>query len=354
MASSSAITTRTAKWELLRSAGIGDETLEQLIDGAFESGDGGGGGGPAAPHGVDVALGVAMLPLGQGGLPHQGAHAGVVGLVGQHHQLLVEHPQLLARLAQVGRHLPEAALDGCLGHWRSVCVGPLAGLPENALTHTIAGIAGPSSPACLLPRALVGRSGGRALVVAVAATVVLGVAGCGADGRWKDDPGDGAGARGNPTATAGARDDPTATAGAPCGPDIEEPLDPGSTQHLLPDAPEPSYATDPPTSGAHLAGGAVSGVQPDPLTRPVQVAVLEAGGVVVQHRGVAEDDRRRLERLAGGGGDGDVVVAPNRGLPSAVVATAWRHRLVCERAGSDAVAAIARFIEDHRGRGPEG
>lgn len=195
-----------------------------------------------------------------------------------------------------------------------------------------------------MPRPLAHARGRRAFAVVVGA--VLGLAGCGGDGSGNDKPGAG----------QGRPDEPTAIAGAACGPVTEEPLEPGSTQHLLPGAPEPSYAGDPPTSGAHLAGAAVSGVQAGPLARPVQVAVLEAGGVVVQHRGVDDDERRRLERLASGGGSGggDMVVAPNPGLPAAVVATAWRHRLVCDRAGSEEVAAIVRFIGDHRGEGPEG
>lgn len=139
-----------------------------------------------------------------------------------------------------------------------------------------------------------------------------------------------------------------AAAVPPCGADVEEPLDPGSVQHVLPGAPEPAYSTDPPTSGPHLAGGAVAGVQGEPLTRPVQVAVLEEGGVLVQHRDLDDAGRRRLEALAGDG----VVVAPNPGLRSPVVATAWRHRLECGGAGAEAVAVVGRFVADHRGGGP--
>lgn len=103
---------------------------------------------------------------------------------------------------------------------------------------------------------------------------------------------------------------------------------------------------DPPTSGAHLAGATPSGVQSQPLPRPVQVAVLEEGGVLVQHRGLHDRDRRRVERLAGGG----VVVAPNPELPAPVVATAWRHRLECRSVDLEALEA---FIARHRGRGPD-
>ena len=141
--------------------------------------------------------------------------------------------------------------------------------------------------------------------------------------------------------------------GAPaggCGADTRELLDPGSLTHLLPGAPEPTYSTDPPTSGPHLAGATVAGVQDDPLPRPVQVAVLEAGGVVIQHTGdLSSGDLRRLRRLA----TRSVVVAPNPGLDDPVVATAWRHRLVCGSASGAALDALETFVEAHEGKGPE-
>ncbi len=127
-----------------------------------------------------------------------------------------------------------------------------------------------------------------------------------------------------------------------CGPAVEDPLDPGSTRHLLPGAPEPRYATDPPTSGPHAGGPLPTGAQRNPLPRPVQVGVLETGAVLVQHRGVSGDERRRLEGLAGE----KVVVAPNPSLPAPVVATAWRHRLECR--GLD-MAALRAFIAQRGG-----
>ena len=136
--------------------------------------------------------------------------------------------------------------------------------------------------------------------------------------------------------------------GDSCGPETREPLDPGSVQHVLPGAPEPVYTTDPPTSGPHQAGGAVGGVHTTPLSRPVQVAVLEAGGVVVQHDDLDPTGRARLEALAAQ----DVAVAPNPDLPSAVVATAWQHRLECGDADEASVETVERFVGAHRGVGP--
>lgn len=141
----------------------------------------------------------------------------------------------------------------------------------------------------------------------------------------------------------------TTTTSPACGPVTEDPLDPGSTRHVLPGGPEPAYATDPPTSGAHLGGALPSGAQTEPVSRPAQVAVLEKGGIVVQFRDLPAPDRARLEALAGP----DVVVAPNPDLPAVLVATAWLHRLTCAGADEDAVDAVARFIDDRRGKGPE-
>ncbi|MBW3548461.1 MAG: EamA family transporter [Actinobacteria bacterium] len=125
---------------------------------------------------------------------------------------------------------------------------------------------------------------------------------------------------------------------AGCGPVVEEDLDPGSQLHLLPGAPEPEYLSDPPTSGPHLAGPAPRGVLTSPLGRPVQVQVLEQGGVVVQHRDL---DETAVEALHGLAGD-HVVVAPGPSLPSPVVATAWGRKLTCEDAD---VEALRRFVD---------
>ncbi len=123
-------------------------------------------------------------------------------------------------------------------------------------------------------------------------------------------------------------------------------MDPRGNQHLLPGAPAPSYATDPPTSGPHDAGDPVAGLQPEPLAGPVQVTVLEAGGIVVQFRPDLDvEDRKQVVSLAGE----KVVVAPNPSLPAPVVATAWRRKLACEALD---LSAIRNFIADRKGKGP--
>ena len=133
------------------------------------------------------------------------------------------------------------------------------------------------------------------------------------------------------------------TGSARCGAEVREPLDPRSTQHLLPGSPEPAYASDPPTSGPHLVERIAPGVQAQPLPRPVQVGLLEQGFVLIQHRDLPDADRARLEALA----TEMVVVAPRSGPGPSVVATAWRHRMTC--AAVD-VAALRAFVAAHKGK----
>ena len=127
-----------------------------------------------------------------------------------------------------------------------------------------------------------------------------------------------------------------------CGPDVREPLDSRSTQHIFPGAPEPTYLTDPPTSGPHRVGAAPTGAVTDPIDRPLQVHMLETGTVLVQYRDSAL--AAKLMPLAGR----DVVVAPNPALPAAVIATAWTVKMTCSGVDSPALRAFAKA---HAGKG---
>ena len=86
----------------------------------------------------------------------------------------------------------------------------------------------------------------------------------------------------------------------------------------------------------------------EPITRPVQVGILERGDVLLQHDpDLDAGDRARLEDLAGDG----VVVAPNPELPAPIVATAWLYKRTCDAADAD---ALQDFVDERRGKGPEG
>jgi len=129
---------------------------------------------------------------------------------------------------------------------------------------------------------------------------------------------------------------------ASCQPAQREALDPNEG-HVLPGNPEPTYRTDPPTSGPHAPSEAPTGVLTEALNRPRQVGALEAGIVLLQYRGLSADQQRQLEALAGG----KVVVAPNPDLPDKVVATAWLYKQTCSAPDGQALRSFATEHADH-------
>src|SRR3954471_11287767 len=86
--------------------------------------------------------------------------------------------------------------------------------------------------------------------------------------------------------------------GSACEPATAEAIDPLSSQHLLPGAPEPAYNTNPPTSGAHRPGPLPGEVLTSPLEKPAQVAALEGGQVLIQYGKITPEDRRKLTTIA--------------------------------------------------------
>ena len=136
--------------------------------------------------------------------------------------------------------------------------------------------------------------------------------------------------------------------GAGCGPITREALDPAWLVHVVGNAAGVDYASDPPTSGPHQPAPPVEAVEDEPITRPVQVGILERGDVLVQYDpDLSDGDRARLEDLAGDG----VVVAPNPELPDPIVATAWLYKRTCDDADVD---SLQGFIDERLGKGPEG
>jgi hypothetical protein len=132
--------------------------------------------------------------------------------------------------------------------------------------------------------------------------------------------------------------------GKACGPVTAEPIDPLSSQHLLPGAPIPAYRTNPPTSGAHRPGPLPGEVVTSPLDKPAQVAALEGGQILIQYRKITPEDRRKLTTLAHR--YDHVTVAPGRDLPAKVVATAWLFMQQCSRVDR---GALQNFITAHGG-----
>jgi hypothetical protein len=144
-------------------------------------------------------------------------------------------------------------------------------------------------------------------------------------------------------ATACGGDD--GSSAGPCGPILRESLDSAYLVHVLGADTEVEYTSDPPTSGPHQPGPPVDGVVDEPLTRPIQVGILERGDVLIQHD--PEIPTAELEPLAGSG----VVIAPNPDLPDPVVATAWTYKRTCR---SVDLTALEEFVDERLGKGPEG
>lgn len=142
----------------------------------------------------------------------------------------------------------------------------------------------------------------------------------------------------------GANDGPSAA----CGPTTREALDPAYLVHVLEDDAGIEYTSDPPTSGPHQPGPAAGGRLDEPITRPVQVGILERGDVLLQHDpDLPAADLEALRALAGD----RVVVAPNPDLPDPVVATAWLFKRTCDAVEAP---ALQDFIDERVGKGPEG
>ncbi|MBI1843667.1 MAG: DUF3105 domain-containing protein [Actinobacteria bacterium] len=148
------------------------------------------------------------------------------------------------------------------------------------------------------------------------------------------------------TTTAALRNATTSSAAqAACSDALKEPLDPASYVHSLGNG-DITYTSDPPTSGPHQPGPPISGVLQDPLTRPLQVGAVEAGGILLQYHDLNDAELASLSELAG-----DLIaVVPNPDLPARVVATAWLNKQTCD--GVDPIA-LQTFIDTHVGRGPE-
>ena len=151
-------------------------------------------------------------------------------------------------------------------------------------------------------------------------------------------------------ACSGGTSDGDAGPAAGCGEVVRERFDPDSAVHVLPGGDEPTYLSDPPTSGPHAPTSPVGGVREEPLARSEQVGLLEAGIVIVQHDpSVTGDALVALEGLA----DAErVLVAPNADLPSPIVATAWTHKLRCTSLDDGGEDALRAFAEDRAGRSP--
>jgi hypothetical protein len=240
-----------------------------------------------APHRFDVLAGLAQLPLGDRGLGNESPDARVVGLVGEVRELLVDDAELFVEVFEAAAHLDEAPLDELASQGPLVYGAVLAGRSRCLARFVVF---------CSLP-------------------ALSAVAACG-----------------------GGSSGPASSA---CDQPIREELDPASFTHVI-DPDGGNFKTDPPTSGPHVSGAVPTGLVDGALPGAVQVAILEAGDVIVQYRDLTGDDLDEVKLFAGH----QVVVAPNPDLPAPVIATAWTYKLTCDALDID---AIETFIADHAG-----
>lgn len=240
-----------------------------------------------AHHGIGVALGLLVLLGGQGGLGDEGPQTGVVGRVGQVGQLILGDGELLTELAQARGDLRQAALDEGSGHPGQSTLPPVR-LPSTFRLAVLA-----------------------ALLVAT-------------------------------TACSGGSD-------AACGPIRREALDSAYLVHVLDDTDTSiEYTSNPPTSGPHKPGPELGATVTDPISKPVQVGLLEQGDVLLQY--LPSLPKAQRTALAALGGE-RVTVAPNPDLDDPIVATAWLFKRSCRSFDAD---ALREFVDQRAGHGPEG
>lgn len=113
--------------------------------------------------------------------------------------------------------------------------------------------------------------------------------------------------------------------------------------HLVGDQEPPvAYNSVPPTSGWHTAVDVPTGVADEPLSEPEQVTVLEQGGIVISHNGLAASDVEELERLVTQRHPAEAALTSYDRLdPGDVALTAWGAMQLCEAVDT---AAIETFI----------
>jgi hypothetical protein len=140
----------------------------------------------------------------------------------------------------------------------------------------------------------------------------------------------------------------TALTAGTCTVDTESDTISGGDGHVA----APVYEVDPPAGGDHTAAVARSGVYEGASVPPdgQLVHALEHGYVIAWHRPDLPADQREQLAAFEQEHDGDVIVAERASLPTAVAATAWGQRLLCEAVEPE---VLDRFAEAHVGNGPE-
>lgn len=113
----------------------------------------------------------------------------------------------------------------------------------------------------------------------------------------------------------------------------------------------PEFSVDPPAGGDHTLQAASAGEFTSTLPSDGQIVhALEHGYVAVWYRPDIPGNSLEALRALRNEFDRDVLLAPRQTLPVPVAATAWHHRLLCDRAE---VESLRRFVGAYRNKGPE-
>ena len=125
-----------------------------------------------------------------------------------------------------------------------------------------------------------------------------------------------------------------------------------SGDHLIGDRPPPvPYSSSPPTSGWHISGAFEITIQPpnEPLSEPLQVSILEAGGAVVSYNALPDEDIGRLTDLVRRSYVGRAALTPYDKIPEGHVAlTGFGVLQRCSSVDLEIVDNFLRSYADER------
>lgn len=109
------------------------------------------------------------------------------------------------------------------------------------------------------------------------------------------------------------------------------------------------YNSNPPTSGPHYGSVAPWGVSDETIEPEVLVHNLEHGGIVINYKGLPEEDADALAELVESYGDG-VILQPNETIDKPIALAAWRNLRTCDRYHP---VVVESFVSQLCGKGPE-
>jgi Protein of unknown function (DUF3105) len=115
--------------------------------------------------------------------------------------------------------------------------------------------------------------------------------------------------------------------------------------HIDPSQQPGNWNSNPPTSGDHLAGTIPAGVYDSDQDERAIVHNLEHGYVVIQYKGIPEDQVNQLRQFVGDRSGSKLILAPYSAMErDGVALTAWRNLETMQRVNLDVVKA---FVDDY-------